>query len=105
VSDFPLGHNSKKRLLQENRMKDDKQLPVSHQKPVKTFEGYDGNIFSIVTFPDGKRTAAASADKTIRIWRLEDGAEMMKWVLKQYAYPLVLLDDGNRLSFPDVVLP
>ncbi|KAG2752450.1 WD40 repeat-like protein [Suillus brevipes Sb2] len=42
-------------------------VPASHRKPVKTFEGYDGNIFSIATFPDGKRIATATADKTIRI--------------------------------------
>jgi WD40 repeat protein len=78
-------------------MKDDRQLPVSHQKPIKTFEGYDGNISSIATFPDGKRIATASADQTIHIWRLEDGAEMMKWVVKQYAYALVLLDNGKQI--------
>ncbi|KAG2751625.1 hypothetical protein P692DRAFT_20726946, partial [Suillus brevipes Sb2] len=72
-------------------------LPASHRKPVRTSEGYDGNIFSIATFPDGKRIATATADKTISIWRLEDGAEMMKWVLKQYAYALVLLDDGKHV--------
>ncbi|KIK37173.1 hypothetical protein CY34DRAFT_810610 [Suillus luteus UH-Slu-Lm8-n1] len=40
-------------------MKGGKQLPGSHQKPVKTFEGHKDNIVCIATFPDGKRTATA----------------------------------------------
>ncbi|KAG2749848.1 hypothetical protein P692DRAFT_20923088 [Suillus brevipes Sb2] len=71
-------------------MKNDKQLPASHQKPVKTFEGHSFHC----NFPDGKRIATASANKTIRIRRFEDGAEMMKW---QYTYALVLLDDGKQV--------
>ncbi|KIK43422.1 hypothetical protein CY34DRAFT_803846 [Suillus luteus UH-Slu-Lm8-n1] len=78
-------------------MKDDNQLPGSHQKPVKTFEDHKDSIFSFATFPDGKRIATASADKTIRIWRLEDGAEMMKWVVKQFIWVLVLLEDGKQV--------
>ncbi|KAG2748836.1 WD40 repeat-like protein [Suillus brevipes Sb2] len=78
-------------------MKDDNQLPGSRQKPVKTFEGHKDNILSIATFPDGKRIATASLDKTIRIWRLEDGAETMKWVVKQYVCALVLLENGKQV--------
>ncbi|KAG2748826.1 WD40 repeat-like protein [Suillus brevipes Sb2] len=87
-------------------MKGDKQLPGSHQKPVKTFEGHKENIICIATFPDGKRIATASEDKTIRIWRLEDGAEMMKWVVKQYVWALALAENGKQVvssegEFPD----
>jgi WD40 repeat protein len=79
-------------------MRDDNQrLPGSHQKPVKTFEGYKKEIVSIATFPDGKRIATASADKTIRIWRLEDSAEIMEWVMEQYAYALVLSENGKQI--------
>ncbi|KIK41191.1 hypothetical protein CY34DRAFT_221553 [Suillus luteus UH-Slu-Lm8-n1] len=78
-------------------MKDDKKLPGSHQKPAKTFEGHKHNITSIAAFPDGKRIATASVDKTIRIWRLEDGAEMMKWVMEQHVLALVLLDKGKQV--------
>ncbi|KAG2748838.1 WD40 repeat-like protein [Suillus brevipes Sb2] len=89
-------------------MKDDNQLPGSQQKPVKTFKGYKHWITSIATFPDGERIATASLDKTIRIWRLADGAEMMKWVVKQCVGALVLLENGKHVvsaegEFPDSV--
>jgi WD40 repeat protein len=86
-------------------MKDDNQLPGSHQKPVKTFEGHKETIVCIATFPDGKRIATASADKTIRIWRLEDGAEMMKWMVKQYVFALVLLENGKQVVSAEGEVP
>ncbi|KAG2739044.1 hypothetical protein P692DRAFT_20670257, partial [Suillus brevipes Sb2] len=61
---------------------------------IKSLSRHSRDIVSIATFPDGKRIATASANKTIRIWMFEDGAEMMKW---QYTYALVLLDDGNQV--------
>jgi WD40 repeat protein len=86
-------------------MKDDNQLPGSHQKPVKTFEGHKHSIRSIATFPDGKRIATASEDKTIRTWRLEDGAEMMKWVMKQYVNALALAENGKQVVSAEGELP
>jgi WD40 repeat protein len=86
-------------------MEGNKQLPGSHQKPVKTFEGHKKEVVSIATFPDGKRIATASLDKTIRIWRLDDGAEMMKWVMKQHVFALVLLDNGKQVVSAEGELP
>ncbi|KAG1858847.1 WD40-repeat-containing domain protein [Suillus subluteus] len=86
-------------------MKDDKQLPGSHQKPVKTFEGHKKGITSIVTFPDGKRIATASADKTICIWMLEDGAEIMKWVVNECVGALVLLENGKQIVSAEGEVP
>ncbi|KAJ8580259.1 WD40 repeat-like protein, partial [Rhizopogon salebrosus TDB-379] len=60
----------------------------------KTFEGHEEMITSIATFPDGKRIATGSVDKTIRIWRLEDGREMRKWVMKKSP-----LDDHTNTAF------
>jgi WD40 repeat protein len=71
-------------------MKDGKQRPGSYQKAVKVFEGHKKEITSIATFLDGKRIATASLDKTIRIWRLEDGTEITKWVVEQQVGELVL---------------
>jgi WD40 repeat protein len=76
---------------------DGKQLPKSHHKPVRTFKGHSSNISSIATFPDGKRMATASIDKTVRIWRLEDGTEITKWVVKQCVTALVLLKNGEQV--------
>ncbi|KAG2115045.1 WD40-repeat-containing domain protein [Suillus clintonianus] len=78
-------------------MKDAKHSPGSHREPVKTFQGHDDSLFSIATFPDGKTIATGSADKTIRVWRLEDGTEMMKWVAKQLVGALVLLGNGKQV--------
>jgi WD40 repeat protein len=78
-------------------MKDGKQLPGLHQKAVRTFEGHKEDISSIATFPDGKRIATASFDKTIRIWRLEDGREIAKWVVKHCVTALVLLKNGEQV--------
>jgi len=85
-------------------MKDGKQLPGSHQKAVKIFKGHKEDITSIATFPDGKRIATASLDKTIRIWRLEDGTEITKWVVKQKVTALVLWKNSvisAEGEFPD----
>jgi WD40 repeat protein len=46
-------------------MEDGKNLTASQGKPVKTFEGHEKLITSIATFPDGKRIATGSVDKTI----------------------------------------
>jgi hypothetical protein len=86
-------------------MQDDKQVPGLNQKPVKTFEGHKASIHSLVTFPDEKRIATASEDKTIRIWRLEDGAEMMKWVMKQHVSALLLLDNGKQVVSAEGEIP
>ncbi|OJA17633.1 hypothetical protein AZE42_08320 [Rhizopogon vesiculosus] len=78
-------------------MKDGKQPAETHQDPVKTFEGHEDRITSIATFPDGKRIATGSEDNTIRIWRLTDGKEMKKWVVKKKVSALLILKDGKQV--------
>ncbi|OAX33238.1 WD40 repeat-like protein [Rhizopogon vinicolor AM-OR11-026] len=78
-------------------MKDDKQPAETHQDPLKTFDGHEHNITSIATFPDGKRIVTGSIDKTIRIWRLADGREMKKWVVKKIVGALLILRDGKQV--------
>ncbi|KAG1818751.1 WD40-repeat-containing domain protein [Suillus subaureus] len=61
---------------------------------------------SIATFLDDKRIVTGSPDKTIRIWRLENGAEMMKWAVKQCIIALIILENGKQVvsaegEFPD----
>jgi WD40 repeat protein len=86
-------------------MEDGKQLPDPHQKAVRTFEGHQRIIRNIVTFPDGKRIVTGSLDKTIRIWGLEDGAEMRKWVVKQFIGTLILLKNGEQVVSAEGELP
>jgi WD40 repeat protein len=78
-------------------MKDDKKLTAPQRELVKTFEGHEDKIISITTFPDGKRIATGSVDKTIRIWRVEDGREMRKWVMKKNVTAIAILRDGMQV--------
>jgi WD40 repeat protein len=74
-----------------------KKLTASKRKLVKTFEGHEKAIMSIATFPDGKRIATGSLDKTIRIWRLEDGREMKKWLMERDVNAIAILRDGMQV--------
>jgi WD40 repeat protein len=78
-------------------MKDGKKLTASQREPVKIFEGHETEITSIATFPDGKRIATGSVDKTIRIWRVEDGREIRKWVMKKDVNAIAILRDGMQV--------
>ncbi|KAJ8584583.1 WD40 repeat-like protein [Rhizopogon salebrosus TDB-379] len=78
-------------------MKDGKKLTASQREPVKTFEGHKKLITSIATFPDDKRIATGSVDKTIRIWKVEDGREMKKWVMKKSISAMAILRNGTQV--------
>jgi WD40 repeat protein len=78
-------------------MNDGKKLTASQREPVKTFEGHEKRITSIATFPDGKRIATGSLDKTIRIWRVEDGREMKKLVMEKSISAMAILRDGMQV--------
>ncbi|OAX32265.1 WD40 repeat-like protein [Rhizopogon vinicolor AM-OR11-026] len=78
-------------------MKDDRQPAETHRVLVETFEGHEDSIISIATFPDGKRIVTGSTDETIRIWRLADGREMKKWVVKKKVSALLILRDGKQV--------
>jgi len=83
--------------MERPRRDTDKQVAVSCSDPVKTFEGHQDVITTIATFPDGDKIATGSFDKTIRIWRLKDGREMKKWVVKKKVGALVILRNLNRI--------
>jgi WD40 repeat protein len=91
-----LGQEPQTSVVQSS-MKDGKKVTASQREPVKTFEGHEEAITSIATFPDGKRIATGSADKTIRIWRVEDGREMRKWVMKKNVSAIAILRDGMQV--------
>ncbi|OJA10510.1 hypothetical protein AZE42_01701 [Rhizopogon vesiculosus] len=80
---------------------DGKQLAVGPWDPVKTFEGHEDTIFAIAAFPDGKRIVTGSVDKTIRIWRLEDGREMKKWAVEKRIHALVILRNRKHVVSPE----
>ncbi|OAX37112.1 WD40 repeat-like protein [Rhizopogon vinicolor AM-OR11-026] len=60
-------------------------------------DGHINAVFTLDISPDDERIATGSADRTIRIWRLEDGREMKKWVVKNGVRTLVILRDGKQV--------
>jgi WD40 repeat protein len=76
-------------------MNDNKHIRGSHQNLVKIFEGHEDAITSIAAFPDGQKIATGSEDMTIRIWRLEDSMEIMKWVVGKRVGALIILRQGT----------
>jgi len=69
----------------------------SHLGPVRRFEGHNDSVTSISIFPDGTRIVTGSLDKTIRIWRLEDGKEMLKWVVGKAVGGIAVLRNGAHV--------
>jgi WD40 repeat protein len=84
------------RSVVQPSMNDGKKLTASQREPVKIFEGHEEGVVSIATFPDGKKIATGSLDKTIRIWRVEDGREMRKWVMEKNVTAIAILRDGMQ---------
>jgi len=52
--------------------------PTITPDPRFTFKGHIGHVNAIAVFPDGRRMATASDDKTIRLWNLEDSVVLKK---------------------------
>ena len=46
---------------------------ISGKKPTKRLQGHTGDIYSVGFSPDGKVAATGGADRTLRLWRVEDG--------------------------------
>ncbi|KAJ8597653.1 WD40 repeat-like protein [Rhizopogon salebrosus TDB-379] len=78
-------------------MKDGKQLPGIHRDPVKAFEGHEDMITTIAIFPDGEKIATWSEDKTMRVWRIQNGRELKKWPVNKYVGSLMVSGDGKQL--------
>ena len=43
------------------------------------FSGHSGNVLSVGFSLDGRLLASGGADRTVRVWSTEDGAELAKY--------------------------
>jgi WD40 repeat protein len=72
-------------------------LDVGSAREVWSLRGHSRNVTDADFSPDGRRLATASADRTIRIWDLTTGQE----ILKPGGYPNVVslrfVSGGHRL--------
>src|SRR5438552_18919088 len=68
------------------------------QSPM-TLRGHSGWISSLAYFPDGKRLASGSADKTVKIWTISTGEETA--TLRghtEYVSSVAISPDGKLLA-------
>ena len=51
----------------------------------RVLEGHEGSIYTVEFAPDGTERASGGVDRTVRIWRLDTGAEQRKldWQARQ----------------------
>src|SRR5262249_29906114 len=47
-------------------------------KEIRRFEGHNGPITCLAFLPDGKSIVTGSSDKTIRVWNVQTGEEVLR---------------------------
>jgi len=52
--------------------------PIVRMIPIRPFKGHESTVTAGAMFPDGRRMATGSYDKTLRIWDLKDGIVLKK---------------------------
>ena len=49
---------------------------VATGKQIRTLTGHKRRVSSLAFFPDGKKLASSSVDKTVRLWDVASGKEI-----------------------------
>jgi WD40 repeat protein/serine/threonine protein kinase len=74
---------------------------VDDGKEILKLQAHGGtsSIFAVAITPDNQEaiTAGMGADKTIRRWNLETGAEIAKWTVSDDIHTLAVSPDGRRV--------
>ncbi|KAF8433540.1 WD40-repeat-containing domain protein [Boletus edulis BED1] len=71
---------------------------LSHPRPIETFGGHSGIVWSVVFLPNGKGLVSASNDGSIRLWNLDNTPEMILGSSNGAVFCLALFPDGKRLA-------
>jgi WD40 repeat protein len=74
-------------------------IPVKGSSLLHTLVGHRQQVTHVVFFPDGKRLASASADRSVRLWSTDSGREMRGF--PDFPSPVLALavtPDGRRLA-------
>jgi WD40 repeat protein len=66
--------------------------------PIVTLKGHTHEIFAAAFLPDGSRLASAGRDRTIHLWDLATGDELIRLPgHNNYVFSLAFSPDGNTL--------
>jgi hypothetical protein len=64
---------------------------------IRRFEGHDGNVMSVALSRDGQKALTGSADKTVRLWDVKTGKELLKMVRHtDWVRSVAFAVDGQR---------
>ncbi len=86
----------------EDRQREWRLLRRLYEGSVVTLIGHEGEVFDAEFSPDGTRAATAGEDRTVRIWDVLSGRQLM--VLRRHELPVYSLaysPDGNTLVTGD----
>jgi WD40 repeat protein len=70
--------------------------PASGEEPLRRFHGHAVRVWSLAFSPDGNQLATASADRTVKLWRLDEGNPYIATASTSGSRCLDVTPDGKR---------